>query len=180
MRKEKKKDTNSAITLKNRVGQRKFLAYNKLMNLKEEEKNKGFICVNCGKWVTVNPHNKTLNRNHCPYCLWSKHVDKSIAGDRMESCNSGMKPIGLTIKTPRVDKWGIEVKGELMLIHECVRCGKITINRLLAEDDKGEIMNVFELGKLMDEKKKNDLMNSDIFVLQEKDRAEVEHQIFGN
>jgi len=149
------------------------------MNLKEEEKRKGFTCINCGKWVSVNPYNNTLNRNHCPHCLWSKHVDKSIAGDRMASCNSGMKPIGLTIKKPRVNKWGREVKGELMLIHECIRCGKISINRVLAQDDKNELMNVFDLGNKLEENKKLKLKDSRIKVLDVKDREEVETQIFG-
>jgi predicted RNA-binding Zn-ribbon protein involved in translation (DUF1610 family) len=154
------------------------LEYNKDMNLKEEEKRKGFTCINCGKWITVNPHNKTLNRNHCLYCLWSKHVDKSIAGDRMASCNSGMQPIGLTAKTPRIDKWGQKIKGELMLIHECVKCGKISINRLLAEDDREELIEVFRHGVGMDSEKKKKLKISGVEVLE--DLTEVEQQIFGN
>jgi DNA-directed RNA polymerase subunit RPC12/RpoP len=150
------------------------------MNLKEEEKNKGFICINCGKWIRVSPHDKTTNRNHCPYCLWSKHVDRSVAGDRMASCNSGMKPIGLTFKSPRVNKWGGEVRGELMIIHKCVRCGKISINRILAEDNPDEIMKVFELGEKIDEEQKKKLENGGIGVLENKDREEVKTQVFGN
>ncbi len=150
------------------------------MNIKEEEKNKGFVCINCGKWIRVNPYNNTVNRNHCPYCLWSKHVDNTVAGDRMSSCNTGMKPVGLTIKKPRVDKWGVEVKGELMLIHECVKCGKISINRILAEDNQNEIMKVFDIGLNMNEITEQKVVNSDINVLSESDREEVEKQVFGN
>lgn len=150
------------------------------MNLKQEEKNKGFVCINCQKWVPISSINKTINRNHCPHCLWSKHVDENVAGDRMASCNTGMRPIGLTTKISRVDKWGQEVRGEVMIIHECNRCEKISLNRILAEDASSEIIKVFETGIEMDEKKKEELMKKDIFVLEEKDRKELERQIFGN
>jgi len=149
------------------------------MNIKEEERNRGFICINCKKWVVVNKYNDTENRNHCPYCLWSKHVDNIMTGDRMSSCNSGMRPIGLTIKIPRINKWGVEVKGEVMIIHECVSCGKISINRVLAQDNEKEIINVFRYGIKLDDEKKKKLENQNIKVLGENDREEVEKQIFG-
>ena len=150
------------------------------MYAKEEEKNRGFICINCGKWVPINPYKKTLNRNHCPHCLWSKHVDSAIAGDRMSVCNTGMRPIGLTFKNSRTDKWGGEVQNELMLIHECVRCKKISINRILTDDDPKEILNVFEKGIQMDQDKKQELEIIDIKVLGEESREEVKKQMFGN
>ena len=149
------------------------------MNSKQEEKNNGFICINCKKWVKISGPNKKVNRNHCPYCLWSKHVDDEIAGDRMASCNTGMRPIGLTTKIARVDKWGQEIKGEIMIIHECNRCGKISLNRVLAEDESGEVINTFETGIKMRADKKEMLKKKDIFVLEEKDREELERQIFG-
>lgn len=161
-------------------GNSNFLEYNVSMNKIDEELKKGFTCINCGKWTNVNKYNDTVNKNHCPHCLWSKHVDDNIAGDRMSSCNSGMKPIGLTIKKPRVDKYGVEVKGEVMIIHECTKCEKISINRILGEDSQTEIMNVFEKGMAMDKEKKNRLKKIDIVVLSEEDREEVKKQIFGN
>ena len=149
------------------------------MNIKQEEKNKGFVCINCQKWVPVSKYDKTVNRNHCPYCLWSKHVDSSVAGDRMSSCNSGMKPIGLTSKTPRVNKWGMSVKGEIMLVQECIKCGKISINRIHAQDDPKEIMNVFENGISINKEKKDSLKKREIILLGETDREEVEKSLFG-
>ena len=149
------------------------------MNIKEEEKNKGFICINCKKWVPVSKYDQTVNRNHCPHCLWSKHVDSEVAGDRMSFCNSGMKPIGLTSKTPRIDKWGMSVKGEIMLIHECIKCGKISINRIHAQDNVGEIMNVFENGILLCPEKKDSLKQREVVVLEENNREEVKKSILG-
>ena len=54
-------------------------------------KDENFICDNCGMEV------KKLNytaRDHCPYCLYSKHVD-IMPGDRLNNCHGLLKPIGL-------------------------------------------------------------------------------------
>src|SRR5512132_919452 len=83
------------------------------------------------------------NRNHCPYCLWSCHLDLWAAGDRLSACKAPMKPIGLTLKRIR-NRYPRELRGELMLIHECVDCKTLSINRIAADDDSGNIMMVFE------------------------------------
>jgi hypothetical protein len=82
------------------------------------------------------------NRNHCPYCLWSCHLDLYAAGDRLSACKGQMKPIGLALKTGR-NKYRRESGGELMLIHQCVDCGTLSINRIAADDDGGTILAVF-------------------------------------
>jgi len=53
-----------------------------------------------------------------------------------------MKPTGLTIKKGR-NKYRLESRGELMLIHECTECGSLSINRIAADDDSESIMEVF-------------------------------------
>ena len=40
--------------------------------------NEDFICENCGKDVEKSSYTA---RDHCPYCLYSKHVDIN-PGDR--------------------------------------------------------------------------------------------------
>jgi len=105
---------------------------------KKEHKAGGFKCSHCKRWVVINNHMGTINRNHCNMCLWSKHVDEQ-KGDRKAECQGGMKPIGLTFKYE-----GVGRQGELMLIHECANCEKISINRI-AGDDAGEaILLIFE------------------------------------
>jgi len=77
------------------------------------------------------------NRNHCPYCLHSRHLDLQRAGDRLAACKGSMQPVGLTLKhIPK--KYG-EVSGELMLVHRCKECGKLSLNRIAADDDS-EVM----------------------------------------
>jgi hypothetical protein len=83
------------------------------------------------------------NRNHCPYCLWSCHLDLFAAGDRLSACKGQMRPIGLTLKMGR-NKYRRESGGELMLIHQCVDCGTLSINRIAADDDAETILAVFE------------------------------------
>jgi hypothetical protein len=73
------------------------------------------------------------HRNHCPYCLWSRHLDHEKAGDRLSACKAGMRPIGLTYKRTR-KKYG-DQRGEMMLVHLCLDCGKVSLNRVAADDD---------------------------------------------
>jgi RNHCP domain len=46
-----------------------------------------FTCSNCGLHVKGNGYT-----DHCPKCLWSKHVDVN-PGDRASECKGMMKPI---------------------------------------------------------------------------------------
>jgi predicted RNA-binding Zn-ribbon protein involved in translation (DUF1610 family) len=91
-----------------------------------------FRCKNCKQEVFLSS-SSTEHRNHCPYCLYSLHVDIS-AGDRKSECHGSMKPIGLSLK---IDG------GEVMIIHLCQKCGKLNINRISAEDNEVSIMDIF-------------------------------------
>ena len=82
------------------------------------------------------------NRNHCPYCLWSCHLDLYAAGDRLSACKGQMRPIGLTMKLSR-NKYRLDRRGELMLVHQCTECGALSINRVAADDDSSTILAVF-------------------------------------
>ena len=84
------------------------------------------------------------NRNHCPYCLWSCHLDLYASGDRLSACKGQMQPIGLTLKKGR-NKYAMEARGELMLVHECTDCGTLSINRIAADDDPSTILAVFQV-----------------------------------
>jgi len=103
-----------------------------------------FKCGYCGNFVSAaHVLSGVNNRNHCPYCLWSRHLDLFAAGDRLSACKGQMKPIGLTMKRSR-NKYQIKSRGELMLIHECVDCRSLSINRIAADDDSDSVMDVFQ------------------------------------
>ncbi len=105
---------------------------------RHSEMRGGFVCMHCRIWVVINPFIGTANRNHCNICLWSRHVDTK-KGDRMADCQAGMRPIGLTFRIE--DRFGS--RGELMLVHQCAACGKVSINRIARDDTEWKIMEVF-------------------------------------
>jgi hypothetical protein len=84
-----------------------------------------FICEKCGFSVTGNGYT-----NHCPECLWSKHVD-IFPGDRAEKCGGLMEPI-------RIEKKG----KEYTIIHKCIKCGVEKPNKAVKEDNFQMIIQV--------------------------------------
>jgi len=86
-----------------------------------------FICQNCGVGISVPPQG-TMNRNHCPNCLFSKHVDHRV-GDRLAVCRGLMEPIGIWVKDG----------GEWAIIHRCAKCGVIRSNRIAGDDDTDKL-----------------------------------------
>lgn len=142
---------------------------------------KDFKCLNCNKWVLTNDLIGTKHRNHCPFCLWSRHVDSKRAGDRVSSCKSVMKPIGLTFKHEGYNHYSQIREGELMLIHQCTNpeCGKITINRIAGDDNVESILRVFEQSLNIDHSVRKILNNSGIKFLSGKDRGKIQTQLFG-
>jgi len=61
--------------------------------------------------------------NHCPACLWSKHVDIR-PGDRAAACRALMAPSRLLYE-----------RGEFVVVHRCTGCGLTRTNRVAADDD---------------------------------------------
>ena len=118
------------------------------------------------------------NRNHCPYCLWSCHLDLYVAGDRLSACKAPMKPIGLTMKKSR-NKYQRDSRGELMLIHECIECNSLSINRIAADDDSGTVMAVFEASVASAHELAARCQEYGIVILRAEDRPLVHAQLFG-
>ena len=81
--------------------------------------DESFICENCGSNVDVLKYSA---RDHCPNCLYSKHVD-IMPGDRANTCLGLMKPIG-------IEKY----KNTYKIIYKCTKCQQIHKN-IMANDD---------------------------------------------
>jgi hypothetical protein len=88
------------------------------MSLKFQKKVEDFTCEHCGKEVKGNGFT-----NHCPACLWSKHVDIN-PGDRASTCGGMMEPT-----------YCVQEKDLFILTNKCVVCGYTKRNRLVAEDN---------------------------------------------
>lgn len=86
-----------------------------------------FTCKNCGKEVSLEAFG-TRNRNHCPFCLFSLHVDNE-PGDRTSICQ-GLMPATAKIYKP---------DGEEVLVHTCQKCGMTRKNRVAGDDSYEEI-----------------------------------------
>jgi rubrerythrin len=76
-----------------------------------------FVCANCGATVSGNGYT-----NHCPHCLWSRHVDNN-PGDRASTCGGMMEPISAR---PMGDGF--------VITHRCTICGH-TRNQTVAPND---------------------------------------------
>ena len=85
-----------------------------------------FICENCGRQV---PKLGYSCRNHCSYCLYSKHVDIE-PGDRLETCHGLLKPIGIETSS----------KKGYIIIFKCQKCGSIRKNKVAEDDNMDKII----------------------------------------
>jgi len=86
--------------------------------------DESFTCMVCQK--EVKPLNYTA-RDHCPYCLCSKHVDNN-PGDRANDCHGILKPIG-------IEKYNDTYK----ILYECDTCHKKHKN-IMAKDDNMDLI----------------------------------------
>lgn len=87
-----------------------------------------FVCENCGKKV---PKLGYSCRNHCPYCLHSKHVDKN-PGDRAENCHGDLEPVSLEI----------DGKKGYIIVFKCKKCGAIRKNKFAKDDNMDLIIDL--------------------------------------
>jgi len=84
------------------------------------KKDEAFLCEYCNREVGKLYY---TTRDHCPYCLYSKHV---LPGDRMNSCKGLLKPIGIE-----------KSKKGFKILYRCEKCHE-THKNIVAEDDNYE------------------------------------------
>lgn len=84
-----------------------------------------FLCDNCGSKVEKLGY---TSRDHCPKCLYSKHVDIN-PGDRLEECHGALEPVSVELNS----------KKGYVIIYKCKKCGKIRKNKA-AEDDNMDLI----------------------------------------
>ncbi len=84
-----------------------------------------FTCEHCGAEVVGNGYT-----NHCPKCLWSKHVDIN-PGDRASECQGMMRPVGMDID-----------RGEYYLMYRCEKCSFKRRKKTEKEDNFDEIIKI--------------------------------------
>lgn len=97
--------------------------------------NESFVCENC--WKNVEKHSEWSARNHCPFCLFSKHLDENFPWDRQSECFWKMAPVDIDYKK---NKW-------YMIKHKCQKCDKEILNKIAPDD------NFLDFIKILNKKK---------------------------
>ncbi|UCD76747.1 MAG: RNHCP domain-containing protein [Phycisphaerales bacterium] len=94
------------------------------MSRRSRTELKGFTCIHCRQQVSARAIG-SQHRNHCPYCLWSRHVDIR-PGDRGCGCRGAMAPVAIDVHSD----------GEWSIIHRCTGCGALRTNRIAGDDQE--------------------------------------------
>ena len=150
-----------------------------MLRAHRREAEDGFTCRDCGRFVSSAAGLAGVqNRNHCPYCLSSRHLDLYEPGDRLSACKAIMRPVALALKQVR-KKYGRPGQGELMLVHACIDCGRVSINRLAADDDPDRVLAVFSNSLRLDPRLAARLADQQIFPLEAESRNLVETRLWG-
>lgn len=89
--------------------------------------DEGFICDNCNNKVDKLNYSA---RDHCPFCLYSKHVDIN-PGDRLNECQGLLEPIGIE-----------KFKNTYKIIYKCQKCGQLHKNIIANDDNMDMIINL--------------------------------------
>lgn len=92
------------------------------MSRKSRAERGDFTCVRCKRTV-LNQSWGTRHRNHCPACLWSRHLDEE-PGDRACPCAQPMQPVAIEVRAD----------GEWAIIHRCTGCHTLRTNRVAGDD----------------------------------------------
>jgi len=141
-----------------------------------------FRCLQCGALVVVDPlHSGVNNRNHCPYCLCSRHLDLQSPGDRLSACRGLMQPVGLSRKPGRnkYAHYASHENGELLLVHLCTECGRVSLNRLAADDDPEKVEAAFRAASRLDMQTRSRLALAQVSLLDESEIDFVRAQMYG-
>jgi rubrerythrin len=90
-----------------------------------QKKTEDFTCEKCGHVVKGSGYT-----NHCPKCLWSKHVDIN-PGDRAAACQGLMEPIAIEGSSP-----------EYRIMHRCTSCGYTGRVKISPADDPEAVLRI--------------------------------------
>ena len=91
--------------------------------------DENFECEVCHKLVTKLGYSA---RDHCPYCLCSKHVDIN-PGDRQNTCKGILEPVSF-------DKY----KNTYKIVYRCQKCGMIHRNIMAIDDNFDKVLEIMQ------------------------------------
>lgn len=92
--------------------------------MKGKENTDTYRCLNCG-W-TMPAEEQGKEPDHCPNCLLAIHEEDREGNE----CGGILEPVGIWVRS----------ENEWEIIHRCIRCGKISSNRMAADDNPMKLM----------------------------------------
>jgi len=92
--------------------------------------NASFTCECCGR--KVRPHPEGSCRDHCPYCLCSKHMDHELPGDRKSSCGATMEPVAAAR----------DAKRDIVIFYRCQNNDKLFRVKMAPDDNWQKIVEL--------------------------------------
>lgn len=101
------------------------MLYDRCMSRRFQRNIEDFVCLHCGYAVQGNGYT-----NHCPKCLFSRHVDVD-PGDRQAECGGLMAPVTVASKS-----------GQYRILHRCQVCGAEKWNQAAPEDDFDQLLAI--------------------------------------
>ncbi|GAK03094.1 hypothetical protein JCM19037_1382 [Geomicrobium sp. JCM 19037] len=93
--------------------------------MSRSDENTQFVCEHCREQVV--PLSNGSYRNHCPFCLYSKHVD-IVPGDRASSCHGLMEPVDVKSHS----------KKGYQLLHKCLVCSHEQYNKVADDTEQSD------------------------------------------
>ena len=94
------------------------------MEKRFQRKKEDFVCKHCG--ITVKGSGYT---DHCPECLWSRHVD-IYPGDRRAECKGMMEPMGAK---------------DNIIYYQCIKCGFKHRVKTIPQDNFESLLKLFSM-----------------------------------
>lgn len=96
-----------------------------MISKKFQRVKEDFTCEYCGFFARGSGYT-----NHCPQCLWSKHVDVN-PGDRLAECHGLMDPVSVEV-----------IGGDYIIFHRCISCGFEKRNKVAKNDNLDVILQL--------------------------------------
>ena len=93
-----------------------------------QKNDEAFVCDHCGKEV---PPNGVTSRDHCPFCLYSRHVDL-FPGDRQNPCGGVLVPLSALPHS----------KKGFVIRYKCEKCGEIITNKAALSGEAPDDMDL--------------------------------------
>ncbi len=107
------------------------------------------------------------------------HVDLNTPGDRRSDCYAKMRPVALAFKNYKINPFTERGGGELMLIHQCTNCGKLSPNRIAGDDNEYQILCILKESIHLNQTLVNQLKKLGLILIVSNNKEEALVSLFG-